>query len=431
MHRPPALGRRRRLALRFAFVAGLAAGVLAAGSYFLVWEGRLRDSLARAEAQARFGLRQAVELPTKPPELRAFVRTYEEERGLRVVLLAGGRTFGSVRSPSIEIPGDLRTLVSGGWLGYERVGVGGVAYLIVGGPAPGSDQQLYFFFSEAGIARDLAQLRNVLLLGWAAVVAVAFVFGRGAELRIAALSAAEARERRFTSDVAHELRTPLSGLVAEASALADHLDRLPSEARRPAELLVADVARLRRLVEDLMEISRLDARSEEVLAEPVDLAALVSAVIRNRGWEGRVTLLVDPVPIASDRRRLERIVSNLVENAVEHGGREVIVRVGRDGAEVFVEVADRGPGIPLEHLPHVFDRFYKADPSRTGRGSGLGLAIARENARLLGGDVNASSEVGAGTTFALRLIVTEPLPGRDGSVSSPSDDGGGAGEAGP
>ena len=94
------------------------------------------------------------------------------------------------------------------------------------------------------------------------------------------------------------------------------------------------------------------------------------------------------------------------------------VRVGRDGLGAFVEVADRGPGIAREDLPHLFERFYKADPARTGRGTGLGLAIALENARLLQGDIEVRSEPGVGTRFTLRLPVTEPLPAGEEDVAS-------------
>jgi two-component system sensor histidine kinase MtrB len=196
---------------------------------------------------------------------------------------------------------------------------------------------------------------------------------------------------------------------------------LPDDARRPAELLVSDVARLRRLVEDLMEISRLDARQERVEEEPVDLASLAKAVVQSRGWGSRVAMHPDELVLRSDRRRLERIVANLVGNAVEHGGRDVSVRVGRDGTGPFVEVADGGGGIPPEHLPHLFERFYKADPARSG-GSGLGLVIAMENARLLGGDIEVWSEVGVGSRFTLRLPVTESLPPGDDAVASGVDD---------
>ena len=165
---------------------------------------------------------------------------------------------------------------------------------------------------------------------------------------------------------------------------------MPADARRPAELLVADVARLRRLVEDLMEVSRLDSGAEAVRPEPLELRSLVEAIADGRG-EASVT--GEEVRLESDRRRLERIVGNLVDNAVEHGG-GARVRVAREGGAAVVEVADCGPGIPAEHLPHLFDRFYKADPARSGSGSGLGLAIARENARLLGGDIEVASRPG-------------------------------------
>jgi two-component system sensor histidine kinase MtrB len=217
--------------------------------------------------------------------------------------------------------------------------------------------------------------------------------------KIAALSAAQERERRFTSDVAHELRTPLTALVAEAELLGEHLDRMPADARRPAELLVADVGRLRRLVDDLMEISRLDAGAVTARAEPVDLRALVDTVVRERGWGERVRVEGSGGRVDSDPRRIERVLANLLGNALEHGGGEASVLVG----DRTVEVRDDGPGIPAEKLPHVFDRFWKGDPSRTGPGSGLGLAIARENARLLGGDVTVESEPGQGAAFTFRL----------------------------
>jgi signal transduction histidine kinase len=226
------------------------------------------------------------------------------------------------------------------------------------------------------------------------------------ESKIIALSEAQARERRFTSDVSHELRTPLTALVAEASLLGEHLERMPDEARRPAELLVNDVARLRDLVEDLMEISRLDAGKARVRLEPVDLGSLVRTAVHSRRWDNRVAIEQEEIVVSTDPRRLERIVANLVGNALEHAGRDVSVRVGRDGVAAFVEVSDSGTGIPPERLPHLFDRFYKADSSRSGPGSGLGLAIALENARLLGGDLEVWSEVGRGTRFTLRLPVT-------------------------
>jgi signal transduction histidine kinase len=166
------------------------------------------------------------------------------------------------------------------------------------------------------------------------------------------------------------------------------------------------VKRLRDLVEDLMEISRLDAGTQPVRPESLDLGSLVASAVRARGWQERVRLDADGVVLISDPRRIERIVTNLIGTALEQGGRDVAVRVAADALGAFVEVSDRGPGIAPEDLPHLFERFYKTDPARTGRGTGLGLAIALENARLLGGDVEVWSEPGVGARFTLRLPVT-------------------------
>jgi signal transduction histidine kinase len=185
---------------------------------------------------------------------------------------------------------------------------------------------------------------------------------------------------------------------------------MPPEARRPAQLLVEDVGRLRHLIEELMEISRLDAGREDVRTERVDLGSLVSGVLRSRGWGTSGLSGPERVVVATDPRRVERIVSNLVENAHTHGGRDVAVRIGREETGALVEVSDRGPGIAAEHLPHVFERFAKADPARASAGSGLGLAIALENARLLGGGIDVWSEPGAGSRFTLRLPVAKSLP---------------------
>ncbi len=441
---------RRRLTIAFMLAVGVSAAALALGSYFVVRHTLMSDSVASSERQARRNLAIA---PTYLKQgTDQLLAAYE--RSTTGFLTAGinrGRLFSSGPSAGVrQVPAGLRRLVARGELGYERTDIAGDHYLVVGGPV-GQTTELYFFFSENGLRHDLALLRNILAGGVAILVLLAGFagallarqtlrpvrrasdaarslaeglletrlpvegrdeFGSWAqsfnemaaalETKIADLSAAQARERRFTADVAHELRTPLTALVGEASLLAEHLDSMPPESRRPAELLVADVGRLRRLVEDLMEISRFDAGQESVHAETVELGALTASTVRARGWEGRVRLEADEVELTSDPRRLERIVANLVGNAVEHGDNDVAVRVGSDGGP-FVEVADHGPGIAHEHLPHLFERFYKADVARSGGGTGLGLAIAQENARLLGGRIEVWSEPGEGTRFTLRL----------------------------
>jgi signal transduction histidine kinase len=460
--RPPVrTGRlRRRLTLAFMLVAGLSAAVLAVSSYLIVREARLSDSVDRALEQGRFNLVLAGDTLSEHPtasETRGLLDAYERRGSFAVVGETAGRTFSSsVSLGPTQVPADLKDLVAEGQLAYERKDLGGVPYLIVGGRVPSSNAELYYFFSEQRLWDELAQLRNILLSVLGVVVILGGLVGallarrmlrpvaqasiaahslaeglldtrlpvesedefgawassfnemaEALEAKITALSKAQARERRFTSDVSHELRTPLTALVAEASLLAEHLDRMPEDARRPAELLVNDVGRLRDLVEDLMEISRLDAGEARVREEPVDVGSLVATAVRSRRWDDKVSVDGgDAVVVTTDPRRLERIVANLVGNALEHAGRDVSVRVGKDGLGAFVEVIDGGPGIPPDRLPHVFDRFYKADSSRSGPGSGLGLAIALENARLLGGDLEVWSEVGRGTRFTLRLPVT-------------------------
>ncbi len=410
----------RRLTFVVTVLAATVGAVLAAGVFLLVRGTLLRDSLNRATAEARFDLRLASGLLADTTDLQQAVESYEDRR-IHAVLIVDGRSYVSDPAVGVSIPRDLRTIVARGQLAYERIAVGGAPMLIVGGPTPERDAELYFLFPESAIDDELAQLRTTLIAGWLAVVAIAFAVGRAAATRIGALAEAEAWSRRFTSDVSHELRTPVAALVSEASVLEGHLAEMPPDARRATELVVADVARLRRLVEDLTSLARLDAGREEVRAEPFDLAALVAGAVRSRGWEGRVSVRADSVPVVSDRSRVDRIVANLIGNALEHGGGGTGVRVGREDQDAFVEVSDDGPGISPDDLAHVFDRFYRADLARSGPGSGLGLAIARESARLLGGDVEAWSAEGAGSRFTLRLpaptAVAEPLPGGDPPVT--------------
>jgi signal transduction histidine kinase len=439
---------RRRLTIAFALAVGVSAVALAAGSYFVVRHNLLHDSVTSSARQARKNLLLA---PTYLPNTTGLLGAYRGIGGFDTVGTVGRQSFSSkFNLQAGDVPPSLRRIVQRGRLGYQRESVSGRHYLVVGGPS--DNAELYFFFSEQGLRHELSVLRNILLAGGGLLVLLAALagalfarealrpvaraseaahslaeglletrlpvegqdeFGSWAqafnemasalETKISALSAAQARERRFTADVAHELRTPLTALVGEASLLREHLDRMPDQSRRPAELLIEDVGRLRRLVEDLMEISRLDAGAEAVQPEATDLAAAVAAMMRARGWDGRVQLDAEKTIVTTDPRRLERIVANLVGNALEHGGDGVAVRVGRDGEHAFVEVTDQGPGIPPEHVPHLFERFYKADPSRSGPGSGLGLAIAQENARLLGGEIEVRSEAGKGARFTLRL----------------------------
>src|SRR5262249_26506207 len=215
---------------------------------------------------------------------------------------------------------------------------------------------------------------------------------------------------------------PVAALVAEASLLRDHLAVLPPDARRAGELVVADIGRMRVLVEDLIELSRFHAAGEEVRAQPVDLVRLIRDTAAARHRDAVLELPDERVIVETDPRRLERIVGNLLDNAREHApGALVVVRLQPRGDHVRITVADRGPGVPPDRLDRIFDRFYMADPSRRG-GSGLGLAIAAEHAALLGGELTARNREGGGLALALDLPVTIPLPVGD-RAAMPEDEG--------
>ncbi|MEJ7696475.1 MAG: ATP-binding protein [Candidatus Limnocylindrales bacterium] len=236
---------------------------------------------------------------------------------------------------------------------------------------------------------------------------------------IGRLRAAQAQNRRFVADVSHELRTPLTALVAEASIVNEHLETMPPESRRAAELLVGDVGRLRSLVEELMELSRFDAEAEQAAVEPVDLVRLVRAVAGSRLPSARFDPPAPSLVVDTDRRRLERILGNFLDNAREHaGGQEVEIELVVDRSKLVLAVSDRGPGVPPEGLERIFERFTKIDPSRHGGSSGLGLAIAAEHAALLGGHVEARNRAEGGLRLALVLpgAVARSLPGGDGTV---------------
>jgi two-component system sensor histidine kinase MtrB len=222
---------------------------------------------------------------------------------------------------------------------------------------------------------------------------------------MAAMRRMQADARRFAADVSHELRTPLSTLTAVAEVLATAADGMEPDARESAQLAVTETQRLVRLVEDLMEVSRFDARTAQLRVEDVDVAGAVRDCLRARGWLELAGLAARPgIPLRADRRRLDVIVANLVGNALRHGEPPVRVQVWADREQVWIEVADNGPGLPQHVLPHVFDRLYKGDTARTRTpGSGLGLAIALENARLHGGDITAANARGGGARFLLRL----------------------------
>ena len=220
-------------------------------------------------------------------------------------------------------------------------------------------------------------------------------------------------QRQFVSDVSHELRTPLTTIRIAADVLYAAREQLDSSASRSAELLQGQLERFEVLLADLLEISRHDANAATLDAEPVDVCDLVRTaadvaqqLAERRGSRIEFRLPAEPCVAEVDRRRVERILRNLLVNAVEHGeGRGVAVTVAGDRDAVAVAVRDYGVGLRPGEEQLVFDRFWRADPARarTSGGTGLGLSIALEDARLHGGWLEAWGEPSLGSVFRLTL----------------------------
>ncbi|MBM3685460.1 MAG: HAMP domain-containing histidine kinase [Actinobacteria bacterium] len=247
------------------------------------------------------------------------------------------------------------------------------------------------------------------------------------EQQIHRLEELSAVQQRFVSDVSHELRTPLTTIRMAADLIFEGRSDLDPPTARSAELLQTQLDRFENLLGDLLEISRYDAGAAVLDLETVDLAALVRRAAESarplaerRGCEIEVTALVEPCPVECDSRRIDRVLRNLLDNAIEHGeGQPIKVVVAGDGSAAAVTVRDHGVGLSEADIAHVFDRFWRADPARarTTGGTGLGLSIAQEDTRLHAGWLEAWGAPGEGACFRLTLpcradvtLEDSPLP---------------------
>jgi two-component system, OmpR family, sensor histidine kinase MtrB len=230
-------------------------------------------------------------------------------------------------------------------------------------------------------------------------------------------------QRQFVSDVSHELRTPMTTIRMAAEVLYESREQLDAAEARSAELLQSQTERFEVLLTDLLEISRHDANVATLDAEPADVCDIVrrsaddaQQLAERRGCRIEFRLPAQPCVAEVDRRRVARILRNLLVNAVEHGeGRDVVVTVAGDSDAVAVAVRDHGVGLGPGEDQLVFERFWRADPARarTTGGTGLGLAIAHEDARLHGGWLQAWGERGKGAVFRLTVprVAGQPIAG--------------------
>jgi two-component system sensor histidine kinase MtrB len=453
--------------MAFVGAALLVSALVAVTTYLLAEDYLVSRRVDDAVQQSLSNMRFAGE---ELPELQEEAETQEllgdpeavlvdrlEVRGAQEVLLITNRGDPLPSSFGLDldsVPADLARAVTSGRVGYAYTSEP-PRQLVFGSPVPGQDLHAYFFYPLEDLDQTLLILSQVLVGVSIAAVLVAALVGSRVSRRVvdpvrrasraarrvaeglfktrlqveggdelaalatsfnemaAALEERIARERRFAGDVSHELRTPLTTLRASTDYLLGHSEGLTPAVRRATELLAADLDYLQRLVGDLLDLSGVEAGRVEMAWEPLNVADLAREVVarHTRVGEHQVHVEIqDPAErlnTVADKQRLERVLGNLVDNALTHGeGKDVVLRIGAADGTLRVSVEDQGPGIPTESAQRIFERFFKTDPARhrgEGKGSGLGLAIARENAHLHGGEIRVYNGLGGGAKFELVL----------------------------
>ena len=222
--------------------------------------------------------------------------------------------------------------------------------------------------------------------------------------------------RQLLADVSHELKTPLTSIQGFSQAMVEGVDQDPDEARQVAGIVYEEAARMRVLVDDLLELSSIEAgefRLELARIDVDDAARATERRLRHRAEAAdvRVRLQLAGAVIVADERRIEQIMTNLLDNAIRFtpAGAQALISTSRDGDDVLIEVQNDGEPIPQDELPYLFDRFHQVDEARSDHHAGLGLAIVRELVQAHGGHVRAESSEESGTVFTVRLPANAPL----------------------
>jgi two-component system phosphate regulon sensor histidine kinase PhoR len=224
----------------------------------------------------------------------------------------------------------------------------------------------------------------------------------------------ESMRRDFVANVSHELRTPVTAIRSAAETLQTGRPDDPAMLDLFVGIIERNAARLQDLVEDVLDLSRIESRELRLSFEPLELGAVYGQVLslfKERADRKGIDLVNEAsdllLRVRADRRALEHVLTNLVDNAVKYCGKGVCVRMGavEQGGNVLLFVADDGPGIEARHLPRIFERFYRVDAGRSRElgGTGLGLSIVKHLVEAMGGSVQVESSPGEGTTFSFTL----------------------------
>lgn len=465
------LGLRARVTATFAIGAFALSALMAGITYFTARQSYLNERQGADQRQTFANallVQNALRSPTTNPD--QLIGSTGPLPGSYSVLRSGGHWWAtSISTGQSALPTELQSLVLRGTPASQIVSVGGSPQLAIGIPLPAVHADYFEFFSLEelqGTLRTLAfalaaaalvtTLAGAALGRWAsgralrplAGVTEAAVAVAGGELdtRVEAgddvdlqelasafnqmtanLQDRIEREARFTSDVSHELRSPLTTLTATVGVLEGHRDELSPRARSALDLLDGDLHRFTRMVDDLLEISRFDAGSAELSLDEVDPGELVRRAVAAStpvGTDGRRSAVTVPVEVGAgvdglrlrvDKRRFERVMANLMENADLYAGgvsRVIVERHLPDAdatdarASIRVIVEDQGPGVPEDERDRLFERFYRgtrAGQRASSEGTGLGLSLVAEHVRLHGGSVRIGDAPGGGSRFIVEL----------------------------
>lgn len=450
----PSLRRTVGLRTRVVLIFTLASLVLVLSVGLIVWGVSSRSLLdlrqqgALRQAQASAAVVQRLLTP-RNPDLPRQAQELAEVNESGVLVTERGSVLASTGLAPEQVPARLRQLVESGVAARQRVRIDGEVRLLVGIPL-GEGRTYYQSLPFRRLNSALGALRATLvtagvsgvvlggLLGWVATrralrpideltVAARAVAGGELTARMpeddpdlaqlaatfnattAALERRVKADARFTSNVSHELRTPLTTMGNAMAVLERRRAQLPEAAREALELLGSQLARLERLVLDLLDISVITEGHRTRSQQHVHLPGLVRQLAATERW-GPVVVLDEALDVSVDPRRFERVVSNLVRNAQSHGGGLVQVTLRRHGEHARIEVNDGGPGVPPGHREHVFERFTRGEAESGAKpgGAGLGLAIVAEVTRLHQGRVWVDDRPGGGARFVVELPLARP-----------------------
>jgi signal transduction histidine kinase len=437
------------LALASTTAASFVTYVLAR-SYMI--QQRERSATRQAFVNARLAKSLLNSEPKAPEQV---VGAVTGEAGTQVLLRFEGRWYTSAVSlDPDQLPASLTEAVNDGSAARQRFNSAGSPILAVGVPIDGSAALYYEVSTLRVLQRTLSILATSLVVASALTTLTAAAAGFAVSRRLlrplrrisdAAVDIADGdlerrldaegdddleplvdsfnhmvdsmnlrveREARFASDVSHELRTPLTALSTAVEIVRARSADMPPRAGTAVQVLASQVGYFERLVLDLLEISRLDAGSEGVQLDDIDLLDFLDRL--SRELDGPPVDVESPGPwnLGIDSRRVERIVTNLYENAERYAGGVTRLGLARHDGVVCVSVEDAGPGIPAEDRDRVFERFWRGAVARqqTSRGSGLGLSLVAEHVRLLGGTIRVSAAESCGARFVVELPAKEWTP---------------------